>query len=98
MAKSLNEVGAAVPLLALGGIGSIHAPLQVQRFPSGKERADVEWKVQPVARRFGVDRVTRHHERVDCVDVILGDFGEVVVGERRVQVATLEAHTFVHRA
>src|SRR5262249_50000341 len=60
MAETLDQIGAAIPNVRLGWIGSEHAGPEIDEIPGGRCRApNVEWELQLVRSNLVAHRVER---------------------------------------
>src|SRR5450830_805066 len=96
MAKAFDEIGAAIQLLILGRVGFKNAAIEKKKLPAGNKRADAKRKCQLVRRRLGVDRLPRHHESINCRDVFVCDFSEVIIGEGRIKMMAFTIEALAH--
>src|SRR5258708_25079752 len=72
MAGALDEIAAAVPLLALGGIGGKAGVGEIEQLPQTHGAADGKGKGERIRRRLPLDRRQRSEERGDIGDVLRG--------------------------
>ena len=98
MAEAFDEVGAAIHLGRLRWVGPEFALMEEERVPSRHAGADVEGKVRRVFLGRPVRRRDRSQVRPDRKHVVARDFGEPLVGERRIEVFPVVADALVHRA
>jgi hypothetical protein len=86
MAETFDQVAALVPLRALRRIGLERSLVEKKRLPDRQRRADVDGKAEVVgARGLAHRRDRRHQVGIDRVDVGILDLGELVVGERGIE-------------
>ena len=72
--------------------------MEVERLPRTDRRAKVRGKRERIARILRTHRIARHHERIERLDVLVGNLGEVIVWKGRIQLAPTAVDALVHRA
>ena len=98
MAKTFDEIGAAIPDFRFACVGLERLGLMEQRVPSRQQRAKVERKPQRVVRRFRARWRLRHQPGIERLQVGIANLGEMGVGKRWVEMPTIAMYTFAHRA
>ena len=83
VAQALREIGATIPLRALRDIRFEAAGPEKQQLPSRLQVADVERKRDAVRLCRRVNGRSGHEVGVERAHVIVGELGEMVVGEHR---------------
>ncbi len=96
--QSGNQIGAALQL-EIRQIASREGwSFERDELPAGDHGAQTQGRHEPIGRRPRRHRAARHQEGIDRVDVGVGHQAEMVVGERRVEVAAVPGHTRAHGA
>lgn len=96
MAQTLGEIGTAVPCFALAGDRPIATLVHKQQLPAGLQGTDVERERQSILLRRRAHRLPRHEEGIERPHILVGDLGEVVVGECGIKMRTIAGDAFVH--
>jgi hypothetical protein len=97
MGKPVDQIGAVVPLRRPVGVGLKALVFVEQELPAGKQRAELEGKVDLGRRRLVAHRLTRHQIGVDRPQIVVGRPGELIIGKRRIEVAALTVDALAHR-
>ena len=98
MAEAFRQICAAVPRLAARRIGRETLVVEEQKIPAGKQDALIERKCKPVRLGFGLHRRLRHQIGVDRLDILVGDAGEMIIGECRKEISAIAIDAFMHGA
>src|SRR5215472_12034946 len=96
MAETLDQIGAAIPNVRLGWIGSEHAGPEIDEIPGGRCRApNVEWELQLVRSNLVAHRVERAEIGPDRGCVLAGDLRVGGIRHRRVQANPVFANSLM---
>ena len=98
-ASGLDEVGPAIPILALVAVRREPRIAKLNRLPAPQQPALVEGKSQHrFRRRARVDRTLRHQEGADRQDILARHPGVAVIGHRRVEPRPVRPQARLHGA
>ena len=95
VSQAVDQIASAVPVCVVGGVGRERSRLEVKGLPDGDRRPGHQYAV---GGRFRTHRIARHEERVNGIDVLVGDMREVVVRKCRIEIATVSVDALMHRS
>src|SRR5487761_1997935 len=98
MCQPLDQIGAAIPFGALRSIRLVGSAPKEQQLPACDDDALIEREGKLVCAGGGVDRLPRHQIGVERLVVAIGDIGEMVVGEGRIEMSADTINAGPHRA
>ena len=98
MRQALDQIGAAIPFRAPGGVGPVAAAMKEQQFPAGDDKTLIERKAELVGAGRGVNRRPRHQIGVERPVVVVGDIGEMIVGKGRIELLAVAVDAIAHGA
>ena len=98
MGQSLDQIGAAVPFRGFRGVGLIAPVAQEQQLPAGDHGALIERKRQLVRAGRRMNRRPRHQIRIERAVVFVGNMGEVVIREGRIEMLAIPIDARLHGA
>src|ERR1700722_6483107 len=70
MAGAFDEIAAAIPLVALGGVGAKARVVEIEELPQAQSAPDGKGKGERVCRRFALDRRQGAQERREIGDIL----------------------------
>src|SRR6266478_5505233 len=98
MAKTLDQIGAAVPHCRLRCVSLEHTWLAKQRVPTRHQRTPVERKRQRVAWSIRAHRRLGHQVSIERLQVGVGYLGEMRVRKCRIEMPSIAMDALAHGA
>ena len=97
MAKTLNDIGSAIPDRGSGGIRAIGLVIEKKPFPDGESQADVEGPMDPVFPVLLIDRPDPIHQvEIQRIQVLVRDFRIRGIRHGRIQTVPVPVDSVPH--